>query len=171
MQEAPDTQRLRALKALDAMQDDIDPKFASIVQVARQWFDVPMVSITMVDADRQYRMAHLGPLAREGGLDGAICPVAMEGEDALVVTDTTRDPRFAESPYVTGDPRLRFYAGWPLHAPGGEAVGAFCVMDTRPRVFEAADELVLADLGRWIERELHAGVRAPVASCARGLVR
>lgn len=167
MRDVPESQRLRALRALDALQVEVDPKFGVIVEVARQWFDVPMVSITLIDADRQWRVAHLGPLVREGGLDGAICPTAMYAPGAFVVTDTTRDPQFADSPYVTGDPRLRFYAGWPLHAPGGEPIGAFCVMDTRPRVFDDSDQVILADFGGWVEQELHAGVRVPVSSCGR----
>ena len=46
--------------------------------------------------------------------------------------DATVDDRFADNPFVVGDPHLRFYAGEPLHAPGGEAVGTLCVLDTEP---------------------------------------
>ncbi|SDS58272.1 GAF domain-containing protein [Friedmanniella luteola] len=152
-------QRLRALRDLDALDVEADLRFDLMVQVAQHWFDLPMVSITLVDAARQWRVAFYGPLTRQTGLDGAICPVAMEADGVFVVTDATRDPRFAESSSVTGGPRIRFYAGWPLRAPGGELIGSFCVMDTRPRCFSRADRDALQDLGCWVEGELALGVR------------
>ncbi len=160
MRSVSEVQRLRALWAMDILDVEVDARITNIVQLAQQWFDLPMVSITVIDADRQWRVAFQGPLTRQGGIEGAICPVAMHANDVFVVTDTTRDPRFAESPYVTGEPRLRFYAGWPLRAPGGEPIGAFCVMDTRPRDFGPSDEDILTALGRWVEEELYRGVRA-----------
>lgn len=160
MPNVAERQRLTVLRSLDVLDVQAHPKFDTMMQVMQQWFDVPMVSITIIDESRQWRLAYHGPLDREGCLDGAICPVAMHASGAFVVTDTTRDPRFEESPYVTGDPRLRFYAGWPLHAPGGEPIGALCVMDTRPRVFDDADHDVLSALAVWVEEEIHRGARA-----------
>lgn len=154
-----EVRRLEALGSLGVLDADVDQRFESMVLVAQHWFDLPMVSITLVDADRQWRVAFYGPLTRQTGLDGAICPVAMTADEVFVVPDASRDPRFAESPSVTGDPRIRFYAGSPLHAPGGEPIGSFCVMDTRPRCFSRADREALHDLGRWVENEIALGVR------------
>jgi GAF domain-containing protein len=152
--------RVRALHALDALDVDVDPRFQLMVAVARQWFDVPMVSITLVDAHRQWRVAFCGPLDREGPVNGAVCPAVMFEQDIVVLPDLTRDPRFAESPYVTGGPRLRFYAGHPLRTADGEPIGAFCLMDSRPRGFSQADHEVLSGLGHWVQSELLSGVRA-----------
>ena len=58
--------------------------------------------------------------------------------------DTTRDPRFAENPLVTGEPGVRFYAGAPLRAPDGQVLGTFCVIDTVPRAFSEEDQATLA---------------------------
>jgi len=164
MQVDSEVRRLQALWALDALDVEVDHRFESIVLVAQHWFDLPMVSITLVDADRQWRVAHYGPLTQETGLDGAICPVAMTADEVFVVTDTTRDPRFAESSSVTGGPRIKFYAGRPLHAPNGAPIGSFCVMDTRPRDFGPAEREILHDLGHWVETELARGVRPRTAS-------
>jgi hypothetical protein len=41
-----------------------------------------------------------------------------------VIPNAEKDARFADNPFVTGDFHLCFYAGVPIHGPGGEPVGA-----------------------------------------------
>jgi serine phosphatase RsbU (regulator of sigma subunit) len=72
----------------------------------------------------------------------------------LVVEDATSDERFAANPYVTGDPNVRFYAGQPLEAPGGERLGTLCILDDRPRALSDPDRRLLQELATWVEREL-----------------
>jgi class 3 adenylate cyclase len=54
---------------------------------------------------------------------------------------------------VIGPPFLRFYAGRPLHAPGGFKVGTLCAADTRARQFDAEDLALLHMLAALVERE------------------
>jgi GAF domain-containing protein len=159
MQTISEDRRLSALRELDVLDVDVDLRFELMTMAARQLFDVPYACITLVDADRQYRVARSGPVEQEGPLEGAICPHAMWSDDLFVVPDTRQDPRFADSPYVLGEPHLRFYAGWPLTARRGEPIGSFCIMDVRPRRLSDADRGALADLGRWVQEELLAGVQ------------
>lgn len=162
-----DPARLAALRALHALDVTADRRFDLMAMVAQQMLDVPMVSLTLVDADRQWRVAWRGPLEQEGSLEGAVCAVAMFSEDLFVVPDLRRDPRFRDSPYVLDEPRLRFYAGFPLRSRSGQPVGSFCVMDRRPRHLLAADREVLTDLGRWVTHELQTGVLGPGDAPAR----
>jgi hypothetical protein len=55
---------------------------------------------------------------------------------------------------VIGDPHLRFYAGHPLHAPGGEPIGTLCVLDTEPHTLSEAQRGLLRDLAFWVQTEL-----------------
>ena len=41
---------------------------------------------------------------------------------------------------------MRFYAGYPLEAPGGERIGALCVIHREPRTFSSADAATLRSL-------------------------
>lgn len=58
-----------------------------------------------------------------------------------------------------GSPRIRFYAGHPLHAPDGHRVGTLCVIDHRPRELSAADLEALRDLATLAEAELRAAAQ------------
>ena len=57
---------------------------------------------------------------------------------------------------VTGDPHIRFYAGYPLTTPDGERIGSFCVIDREPRQFTEQDRRTLIDLGRLVDKEIAA---------------
>jgi serine phosphatase RsbU (regulator of sigma subunit) len=73
----------------------------------------------------------------------------------LVVEDLEQDSRFADSAFVVGDPRLRFYAGVPLEAPGGQRVGTLCIADSKPRELTDADRALLRDFAIWVQNELN----------------
>jgi len=72
----------------------------------------------------------------------------------MVVTDAQQDERFRDNPLVTGDPHIRFYAGHPLVAPGGQPVGALCILDDKPRTLSEVETRLLIDLADWVEKEL-----------------
>lgn len=50
----------------------------------------------------------------------------------VIADDTTADPRFADHPFVTGSPYIRFYAAARL-AVDGHTLGALCAYDVKPR--------------------------------------
>jgi len=51
----------------------------------------------------------------------------------MVINDLRKDTRFRNFPLVTGNPHASFYAGVPLVNSDGFALGALCVVDTKPR--------------------------------------
>ena len=79
----------------------------------------------------------------------------------LVVDDVTKDPRFADNPFLLEN-GIRFYAGAPLRTASGFVVGSLCVIDTKPRTFTDKDKKLL----QIIADELMAKVEA---ECARGV--
>jgi GAF domain-containing protein len=64
------------------------------------------------------------------------------------------DGRFADNPYVTGCPGVRFYAGQPLILANGSCVGTLCIIDTKPRLFDAAELSLLNDIAQFAVREM-----------------
>jgi hypothetical protein len=148
-----DDARQRALDALDILDTPREERYDRIARLAQELFGVPMVGVTFIDRDRQFRKAEIGLGGRETARETAFCDVAIREPGPLVVEDATTDPRFAENPFVMGDPNLRFYAGQPLQAPGGEQVGTLCVMDTVPRTMDEHELDLLRDLAGWVQAE------------------
>ncbi len=169
--DADEARRVTALRELDVLDTPPEERFDRVTRLAQQLFDVQMAFVSLVDADRLFLKSRQGTVARETPRDGMFCAVAVEQPATLVVPDAAQDPRFAVAPFVAGDPHIRFYAGRPLAAPGGERVGTLCLMDRRPREFSAEDEALLADLAAWVEKELSADAElGRAAEVQRGLL-
>ncbi|GAB7359094.1 hypothetical protein MBLNU230_g5165t1 [Neophaeotheca triangularis] len=60
-----------------------------------------------------------------------LCP--PNAGEVHVIPNLSEDTRFCNRPYVTDGPKARFYAGVPITTPRGINIGAFCVLDDRPR--------------------------------------
>ncbi|MSP89859.1 MAG: sensor domain-containing diguanylate cyclase [Alphaproteobacteria bacterium] len=67
--------------------------------------------------------------------------------------DTISDSRFVGNPLVTGDPKIRFYAGAPLRTKDGYNLGTLCVLDHKPRVFPGAHAKLLEKMAALVMSE------------------
>ncbi len=125
-----------------------------LTALAARLCSVPMALVSVVDGDRLLFKSRVGLEWDEISRKLSFCDKAMEGTGVMIVPDTLRDPRFRDSPLVTGSLGIRFYAGTPLvmvdtARPGDRAdgdavvVGTLSVMDTVPRDL---DQAVLDDL-------------------------
>lgn len=145
---APDEpERLDTLHAYRLLDTEVEERFDSIVSFAGMLFDVPTALISLIDADRQWFKAKHGLEACETGRDESFCAHAIQQHDVFVVLDALQDTRFRDNPLVLDDPKVRFYAGAPLRAPNGKAIGTLCLLDDRPRdAFSARDRQLLLTL-------------------------
>ncbi|MGX1787847.1 GAF domain-containing protein [Bosea sp. NPDC055332] len=139
--------RLDALARYDVLDTPPDETFDRLTRLAKHIFGVSMSTITFIDGHRQWFKSQQGMATCETDRAPAFCNVAIEQPMPLVVSDATADERFLDNPFVVGEPHVRFYAGMPLRAPGGHAIGTLCVIDPRPRDFSPQDQEILTDLG------------------------
>src|SRR6185437_11303376 len=128
-----ETARLDALLAHDVLDTPPEPQFDDVVRLAKTVCATPIALMSLVAADRQWFKAKTGLEARETPLDQSVCVHAIKEQELLVIPDLTQDARTRANPLVTGGPRLRFYAGAVLRTPEGQALGALCVIDDKPR--------------------------------------
>ena len=150
-----ETERLEVLRQYSILDTAPEASFDRITEIAGRQFDAPIALVTFVDEARAVFKARSGMPTTEAPRDNAFCTHAIQSDDPLVITDTTRDARFADNPLVTGDMQLRFYAGAPLITPSGHRIGAVCVMDTRPRPdFAGREAQQLKDLASIVTDHL-----------------
>lgn len=148
-------QRLAALRALQILDTEYEERFDRITRLAQRLFGTEMAAVTLVDSDRQWFKSRQGPLDPETSRDDSFCTYAITDPDhTLVVGDATRDDRFFDKSNVTGAPHIRFYAGHTISAPGGEPIGALCVIDSHPRATADFDSEALRDLAAMVEDEI-----------------
>lgn len=148
-------QRLRALQKLCILDTPPEERLDRITRIATHFFNVPIALVTLVDAQRQWFKSCQGLDVSETPRSISFCGHTILGNTAMVVPDTLRDPRFADNPLVESEPRIRFYAGYPLSAADGSKLGTLCLIDRRPRKLRAADLDVLRDLAAWAEEEVN----------------
>lgn len=147
---------MRELRSLDVLNTPPEEPYDGLVEIAAALFETPMAFLSLVDEDRQWFKAKVGVEMCGTGRDIAFCAHAVMGMRAMVVEDAALDPRFEDNPLVTGEPRIRFYAGAPLVTSAGEAVGTLCVADTKPRQFAPERIRLLERLARQAVRLLEA---------------
>ncbi|MDB5971979.1 MAG: putative two component system sensor protein [Hydrocarboniphaga sp.] len=145
---ANESQRLDALHSYAILDTAAEATFDDIVKIAAQICGTSMALVSLVDTERQWFKARVGIGARETPVEQAICAHAILQPDVFVVVDTHLDSRFAANPMVTGEPKLRFYAGAPLRTSDGYPLGTVCVLDREPRQLNASQLEALQVLAR-----------------------
>ncbi|MBD8683693.1 sensor domain-containing diguanylate cyclase [Pseudomonas sp. CFBP 13719] len=149
-------ERVHALHALNILDTRPEERFDRLTRLARRLFDVPIALVSLVDSDRQWFKSCQGMAATETSRDVSFCAHAILSDQILMVPDAGSDERFHDNPLVTGEPKIRFYAGCPLKVGNGSNVGTLCLLDTRPRVLDAEERGLLLDLASMAEREIAA---------------
>jgi two-component sensor histidine kinase len=149
-----ESDRLAALRRYRVLDTSPEPEFDDLVQLAARACETPIALISLIDDRRQWFKAETGLGVRETPLELSICLKAMLESDSTIVPDLTRDDRFSCNPVVTGEPRLRFYAGAVLRTPEGLPLGALCVLDRVPRTLTEDQALILEMLARQVMSQL-----------------
>jgi len=150
--------RQAAVDRLGLLDTDAEERFDRHARIAATALEAPVALVTLVDHDRQWYKSHVGFDFSESARDIGFCAHTILDNEPMIVPDALLDDRFAENPAVVGDPHVRFYAGIPLHASDGSRVGAFCIVDHKPRNLTASQVRMLKDIARMVEEELETPV-------------
>lgn len=147
--------RLEALRGFEILDTPAENAYDDLVRLASYICETPIAAVSFIDRDRQWFKAKVGLDVPETKRGLAFCAHAiLTPEDTLIVPDASLDARFSDNPLVTGDPKIRFYAGVPLVTEHGLGLGTLCVIDHKPKELSAAQLKALTVLRNQVIREL-----------------
>ena len=146
--------RVDALNGYRVLDTLPEPHYDDIMALAVRYFSVPGAALCLVDRDRLWFKSQIGINALEIPRDRSFCDVAIGQTEVLVVPDASRDPRFAATALVIGEPHIRFFAGAPLINPNGHALGMLGIFGPKARSFSEAEKTTLLLLARQIVDQL-----------------
>ena len=157
---ANERERLEALKRYHILDTLPEQAYDDITLLASHICGTPMSVISLVDAERQWFKSKIGLDVEETSRDVSFCAHALGNpEEMLIVPDAREDERFADNPYVTGPPAIRFYAGAPLVTSNGEVLGTLCVIDRERRTLSEEQKEALQALARQVMTQLDMRLR------------
>jgi len=142
-----EAERLKALREYPELTNETtDPYLDNIVSFAARICDVPIAAVSILDAQRQIFKASYGLDIRGTERSIAFCNHTIRQNKIFEVSDAKADRRFRRNPLVESDPHVRFYAGVPLVATGGQKLGTLCVIDREPKVLSNLQRELLMTL-------------------------
>lgn len=122
--------RQKALESYNILDSLEEGEYDEIVNLATQISGKKIALISFVDNERQWFKAKVGLEADQTNRSISFCGHAINTPDVpFIINDTQNDERFIDNPLVTGDPNIRFYAGFPLKDEQGFGLGTLCVID------------------------------------------
>jgi PAS domain S-box-containing protein len=150
------SKRLAALQDLSILDTPPEAAFDDAILIAAQACQTPMASVGFLAEGRHWFKARIGFEAPEIPADLSICAYTIQQPGLTIISDLREHPEFRHNPFVTGEPRLRFYAGIALRDGNGVPVGTLTVVDCEPRPngLSEVQERTLLALARSIEREM-----------------
>ena len=141
-----ENQRLAHLEQLGILHSAQEPPFDALVAVACRMFGVPIALVSLIGKEEQSFKAACGLSFSKTKRELAFCNYPVATNEVLVVENAAEDVRFRKNPYVTGEPNIRFYAGAPICIEPGLVLGAFCIIDTKPRALSEVDKASLTEM-------------------------
>ncbi len=146
--------RLEKLRSYQVLDTPSEASFDDLAKLAAHIAGTPIALVSLIDADRQWFKARVGLETHETHRDISFCGHVVAEKQPLVVSDALLDERFADNPLVTGDPKVRFYAGFPLETEDGFALGTLCAIDQKTQTLDPTQTAMLALLARQVVDQL-----------------
>lgn len=145
-----EARRLRVLEEYQILDTEQEDEYDDITKLASEICESPMSTISLIDSDRQWFKSAHGISDKETSRALSFCAHAINDDVMFVVEDARKDIRFHDSPMVTGDPNIVFYAGVPLIDKYGYALGTLCVIDNKTKKLTPFQEKALKTLSHQV---------------------
>ena len=138
--------RLKALSEYRILGTNPERSYDDITAMASLVCETPIALLSLVDAERQWFKSKVGVEVEQTPRDWSFCAHAIHTPDPLIVHDAFWDERFHDNPLVCSDPKIRFYAGFPLTNHTDERIGTLCVIDRQPKHLSETQLAIMSSL-------------------------
>ena len=138
-----EAERLNALHNYHIENTDNEREFEDLARLAALICEVPISFISFMDFKYMRLKAKVGTELEVISREDSFCQYVLMQKDLLEIQDLELDERFKDNVFVSQEPRIRFYAGFPLTDPDGYALGSVCVLDKKPRILSAVQKETL----------------------------
>jgi len=151
-------ERVAAVNAEGLLDGAPEPMFDRFARLAARVAEAPTALVSVVTDDRQYFAGLCGvgqpwADARQTPLSHSFCQHVVANAAPLVIEDAREDPVLNTNLAIV-DLDVVAYAGFPIVGPTGHVLGSLCAIDSKPRVWEAAQLESLADVALLVGNEL-----------------
>lgn len=166
-----DPRRLAAVHESGLLGTPPEDTFDDLAGLAAIIIDVPLAFVTVVDDTRSFWKSTIGLDIpdidrRQNPIRDSFCKYLIAAGGPVVLDDVVADPRVRDNPTVA-HLGVGAWAGYPIHAPGGEILGGFCVVSHEPRRWSDRELHTLATLSRAVSNEI--ALRAALTTARRRL--
>ncbi len=146
------------------MDSEEEEDFNRVTRLAQALVGCDICLVTLVDDQRQFFKSSLGlpedvRAARQTPLSYSFCKIVVATEQPLMVEDARADARVASNPAIR-ELDVISYLGIPIMGPEGEALGSFCAIDRRPRVWSDAEQAAMRDFTHLLENVIKVRIHA-----------
>lgn len=162
-------ERLDAVRATGLLDSPSELFFDRLIRLAAEIVRAPAAFLSLVDEERDFYKSSFGfdeEFSKKREVRGeTFCHHTLLSGGRLVVDDTRQDPRFRHIPTIKSL-GVESYVGIVLSV-NEHPVGAFCVIDHRPRRWLPKEVESIAVLARAANGEIAARARARTPPTAR----
>jgi hypothetical protein len=137
-----DKKRLEAVRNTGLLGSPREAEFDRLTRLAAHLLEAPAAFVTVISDDQQYiKSAETGDDPDLTGasqpLEASFCKFAVASKKPLIIEDARQNELVSQNKAVAAG--VIAYAGIPLQTHEGEAFGALCVVDSKPRQWSAND--------------------------------
>lgn len=149
--------RLEELRRLNILDTAADPALDAITTLVARLFDVPIVLIDFVDAERVWAKSCHGTDVSEYKIHPGLCSSAILEDQPYIIHNAKTDPRTANHPLVKQE-GVSFYAGVQLKTKNQLNIGMLCMIDFKPHDIAVNELETLQDLATIAMKIVESGV-------------
>lgn len=129
-------ERLLSLSEFDIDYSSCQDSFRDLTKLAAKVAGTEICLVNLIDTFTQWTVSSHGIAIDQMPREESVCQYTIVEKEQFEVNDLSKDLRFKDRSYVTGEPKLKYYFGVPLIVGDGLNIGALCVVDKNERIID-----------------------------------